>query len=353
MPNPNTIPYWRYQDIQISDVTLQQQFVQYMNSGQYTEALSLLTTNEEQLQGKAYIANAINIIINAIMDLENYYHTGVTIFLSNLAIQYNTLVSNLRNRSTWNSNIQYTPYNFVTYNQEVYMCIEQPPVGTLPTNINYWLYVGLRGNQGDPGVDVTMRYGWSGQTIYSPNDLVVYNNNIYVALVANTGVAPSTNPSTWLLFLQIDKGEINVGTVAPSNPADNTIWFQTQTDPSQATTTDPIIGQFKYYIEEQGIWDELYPNTLFSWVANATNYQPPLFSTQQTIATTDWVSNQWTYTYANLTEQSVVDILPVAGMSSAQIDLYNSLFISITRTAITLTAGITPTVQLSVIIQIM
>ena len=51
MPNPNKLPSYHYQDIQIPDVSLRQQLQQYWSSGQYSEALSLLSTNATQLKG--------------------------------------------------------------------------------------------------------------------------------------------------------------------------------------------------------------------------------------------------------------------------------------------------------------
>ena len=352
MPNPNTISTIRYQDIQISDVTLQKQFQQYYLTGQYSQALLLLANNSQQLQGKAFIANTINTIITGLLALENYYYQGVTVYLSNLAIQYQTMINNLRKRSNWLASVQYTPYNFVVYNDDLYMCIEQPPIGTLPTNTTYWLYLGLQGLDGPPGVNVTMEYDWEQTTPYQMNDLVVYNDSIYVAIQDNTGVVPGTNDSVWMVFIQFDKGQIYVGTEPPASLNNNVVWFQTQTDPSQATGTTPVVGQFQRYLFDYSSWDPMYPNTVFNWVQDYSNYAQPVFVDTVTIQTSDWVSSQWTYTYANLTEQSVVDILPNGTMTTAQADIYNNLSMAIAGTTITLTTGVTPTVALTIRIRI-
>lgn len=352
MANPNTIPWLHYQDIQIPDATLRTQFRQYMQTGQYAEALTLLNNNTTQLQGKAYIANTINTITNGILELEEYYNTGVTLYLSNLATQYFALADNLKKAGTWLSTTQYTPYNFVVYLNDIYMCFKEPPIGTFPTDTQYWLYLGLRGQQGVPGVNVVMRYNWNSANIYAPNDLVVYDGNIYVALTNNTNVIPTSSSTDWLLFLKIDKGQIYVGTTPPINPNNDTIWFQTQTDPSQATTTDPILGQFMRYISADAVWDEMYPNVLFTWIVYEGNYAPSMFVDNVTILQAEWNNNQWTYVYNKLTEQSIVHILPLNGLTSTQISMYNNLNISITGTTITLTCGIAQTSDLPIIIQI-
>lgn len=348
MANPNTIPWLHYQDIQISDVTLRTQFRQYMQTGQYAEALSLLNNNQEQLQAKAYIANTINTITSGILELEEYYNTGVTLFLSNLASQYFNLVENLKKRGVWLSNIQYSPYNFVAYDNNIYMCIKQAPIGTIPTNTEFWIYIGLEGIQGYPGTNVTMKYDWNSNNTYSPNDLVVYDGDIYVALTKNTGVVPSLNESTWLLFLKNVKGQIYVGVNSPTNPLNNTIWFETQSDPTQATSLTPIIGRFKRYIENQNIWDDMYPNTIFNLIVDEGNYAAPYFNEIIVIQQNQWSSNQWTYNYLNLTPQNFVYILPAAEMNQSQNNLYNNLSISISGTNIVLTSGITPTSDLPI-----
>lgn len=350
MANPNTIPWLHYQDIQIPETAIQQQFQQYYQSGQYSEALTLLENNNTQLQGKAFIADTINKITSGILALEGYYNTGVTLYLSNLATQYFSLVNNLKKMGMWVSSTQYTPYNFVVYNNETYMCYQQPPVGTLPTNTTYWLYLGLRGQQGAPGTNVNMRYNWNATNTYNLNDVVVYDDNMYVALTTNTNVIPTSSSTDWLLFLKIRKGQIYVGTTAPLNPSNNAIWFQTQTDPSQAITTDPIIGQFMRYIDAEATWDEMYPNVLYTWIVDRALYRKQQVELDITIASSQWTGDPatWTYTYAGLDDDSVVNILPASGLNATQVDIYNSLDISITDTTITLTCAITPTADLNI-----
>ena len=96
MPNPNTLDWLHYQDIQIPDVVLCQQFRQYIQVGNYDQALLLLIENADQLQGKAYIAEVINTIIEGIVNLEERYNTGVTEYLSNLETQFETLINNFK-----------------------------------------------------------------------------------------------------------------------------------------------------------------------------------------------------------------------------------------------------------------
>lgn len=351
MPNPNTIPWLHYQDIQIPDVTLQQQFQQYWATGNYNNALNVLLTNQ-QLEGKAFIANAINAISNGIEILENNYNNNVTIFLSDLANQYNTLISNLINKRTWNATIQYVPYNFVVYNSQIYMCTQQPQIGTLPTDINYWVYIGLRGEQGEYGLNVNMRYNWNPNDTYNINDIVVYGSALYVATTQNSNSIPGTNDD-WDIFLVVTPEGINVGVQPPEYPVQNTIWFQTQIDPLTQNTNTPIIGLFNRYDNVNQVWEPMYPNTIFTWVDNQENYARPMVIENITILPNQWVNQEYTYSYPNLNVNSFVQILPVSTLNNEQYNLYSTLSITIEDTNIILaTSENNISISLPIIIKI-
>ena len=55
----------------------------------------------------------------------------------------------------YNNTIQYQVNNWVTYTvqgvTQLYICIVQPPLGTAPTNTNYWRTFTVQGEQGASG----------------------------------------------------------------------------------------------------------------------------------------------------------------------------------------------------------
>lgn len=352
MANPNNLPYLRYQDIQIPDVQIRTQFQQLFQTGQYVQALNLLNNNTSQLQGKAFIANTINTIISSLLILENYYYEGVTVYLSNLAIQYQTMINNFKKRSNWIETVQYTPYNFVVYNNNIYMCIQEPPIGTVPTNETYWLFLGLIGSDGKPGVNVVMEYEWEQETQYQLNDLVIYDGSIYVALKDNVGIIPGTDNTTWMVFIQFDKGQIYIGTNQPNALNNNVIWFQTEIDPNTVLDTTPIIGQFQRYLANESLWDPMYPNTIFNWVDGYSNYTLPSKVLQFNIQISDWNNNEWSYKDNELTEQSLIDVIPNEILNKEQQALYDSLSITISDNTITLVTNIVPNINLPIQLKI-
>lgn len=326
MPNPNTISWLHYEDIQIPDVETRNEFRNYMSTGNFNQAMIMLASLPAY---KAFIADTLNSIATGALTLENLYFVNGPEYLEQLTDNYTTLVNNLRNMGDWLATVQYNVFNFVYYNNNVYFCIDTPPMGTNPTNETYWLYLGLQGIQGVGGIDVVMQFEWNQTITYTTNDLVTYNGQIYVALRENTGVRPGNAPDDWMKFIDINLGGINVGTNPPVNPQNNYIWLQTESDPLVATTTDPISCQFYRYVENASTWEEMYPNTIFKLINGTSDYIAPIILLNVTILSSEWSANSFTYANNNITDNSQIYILPGESMSNDQYDAYNTISITI------------------------
>lgn len=339
MANPNSLfPWLKYQDIQIADVVLRTQFESYMSVGNYSQALSLLSNNQSQLQGKAWIGDTINTLVNGIISVESLYNDNVIKFLSDLSETLQSLVDNYRNAGTWIVGNEYKEMNFVAYNNEMYMALQDVPANTSITNTNYWLYIGLHGEQGTSGVNVRQQYDYSSGKTYNINDIVVYQGQMYVALKSNTGVFP-TNSDTWLLYQRVVKATIYVSNVAPTEELVNgKIWFKTQSDPYTHTADTPIIGTFMMY--QNGTWEEMYPDTIFDWVEDKDQYREIGFDFQVVIQVSDWNNLSVDINNSHITTDSIVNIMPQSDMNTIQRIEYNKLkSISVTNGKITIIAN--------------
>ena len=339
MANPNSLfPWLKYQDIQIADIALRTQFESYMSVGNYSQALRLLSDNQSQLQGKAWIGDSINTLVNGIITLESLYNDNVIKFLSDLSETLQSLVDNYRNVGTWIVGNEYKELNFVAYDNEMYMALQDVPVNTPITDTNYWLYIGLRGEQGAAGVNVRQQYDYSSGKAYNINDLVVYQGQIYVALKSNTNVLP-TNSDTWLLYERVVKANIYVSNVAPTEELINgKIWFKTQSDPYTHLADTPIIGTFMMY--QNGTWEEMYPDTIFDWVEDKDQYREVGFEFQVTIQTNEWNNLSVDVSNSHITIDSIVNIMPQSNMSNTQWIEYNKLeSVTIANGKITITAN--------------
>lgn len=322
MANPNSLfPWLKYQDIQIADIALRTQFESYMSVGNYSQALRLLSDNQSQLQGKAWIGDNINTLVNGIITLESLYNDNVIKFLSDLSETLQSLVDNYRNVGTWIVGNEYKELNFVAYDNEMYMALQDVPVNTPITDTNYWLYVGLRGEQGVAGVNVRQQYDYSSGKAYNINDLVVYQGQIYVALKSNTNVLP-TNSDTWLLYERVVKANIYVSNVAPTEELINgKIWFKTQSDPYTHLADTPIIGTFMMY--QNGTWEEMYPDTIFDWVEDKDQYREVGFEIDTIIEFSDIQAVD--IRDSRITNDAIVMVLPQYNITVEQWKDYNHI----------------------------
>lgn len=350
MPNPNTISTFKYQDIQIPDGAIRDSFVQYMSRGQYVEALNLLETNAQQLQGKAYVAEAINKIASGVLELEQLYNSGVPVFLSELAQQYKLLIDNLRKKGKWTAMV-YQPYSFVYDDAgDTYMCIKETINNEPLTSQEHWVKIGLKGETGDDGLDVSLKYNWAPNTEYFVNDLVVFNDTIYVAKQDNINSGPDTSPYIWGIFILISDGYISVGKEPPAKFNQDTIWFKTSGNPLLFTKETPKYGQFCRYVESSQEWENLYPNTTFTLVDDYLLYANTIKRLEGIITIPDWNNNKFIHYYSRIGSKKMVTLYPYNDYTSKQLSLYNKLKMVVNENEIVLTlpTDVVPDVDLPI-----
>lgn len=357
MSNPNTLPWLHYQDIQLGDVELQKKFNELMAQGNYVEAIEILT-NEQQLEGKAFVAKTITTIANGVLDLENRFNTGVNVFLTDLSNRFDMLIDSFKKKGLWNQTIQYEPYNFVLYQSKYYMSIKKGNIGVLPTDTNYWLELDLRGKTGAPGVDVEMKYIWDDKKTYQKYDLVVYGGNIYVSLKENKNVLPDSDETVWGIFILVVKGKIEIGVKEPKRRTENTLWFRTFTDP--LATSEVVSG---YFLRYKGIggaayfWETMYPKTVFTQIENRQEYRPKVKTLDIFVVQSQWVEKNRHYVYTvedeRLDDPNVfVEIYSSENLSKEENRLFSRLSVTVSKGKIELHSAEKPTVSLRLIFKI-
>ena len=313
----------------------------------------MLTSKKQELKGRAFVKETINEIIANVLAMEGLYNEGVHLFLSDLASTYAELVANFRSRGLWNEAIEYRPYNFVTFQDNVYMALSTSVIGTPPDDNEYWLKLGLQGEVGAPGVDVSVQFQWNGSKQYKAKDLVAYSNDLYVALKDNAGVEPGTDESTWLPFLIVARGKIIVGTVAPVNPVQNTIWLKTAVDPV-ATTGDAIGEMFRSRAD--GSWEPMYSSTLFTLVQGREGYAPLATIKELTIEPNQWrpLNGKYAVGYQDdkITSDSIVTVGCNLVQTLEEYRAYSDMELSVDVGALRFTLGYRPTMPLHVLVKI-
>lgn len=218
-----------YQDIQLGDIELKSQYITLWMNGQYTEAFNILSNNP-QLDSKAFVAECSNLIFQAIMAIEEKYDNDVNGFLALKLTEYNEAIDQFKQMGEWSAQIAYVVGNFVTHNNKTYLCIQdninhEPPTGA---EDEYWVEIMLNGPEGSPGLDVNLKYAWSGAVTYAPRDVVYYKDGLYIATQASLNQPPSDTSEYWNVFLKMPRAKIIVSqtSVPPDELYDGLIWFR-------------------------------------------------------------------------------------------------------------------------------
>lgn len=126
-------------------------------------------------------------------------------------------------RDSWDAlNDTYVERDVVTYQGSAYFAKTDVPVGTLPTDTDYWsLFVargakgedGDKGDPGDPGPDGSLFSvigEWNNSTTYlADTQAVTYNGELWLALNPNLDSEPDEYNSDWLKIVERGTDGIN------------------------------------------------------------------------------------------------------------------------------------------------
>lgn len=215
---------YKYQDRQINDTTLYNQFLTYWQQGNYTAALNVIVNNAS-LSTKAFTAGAINTIGAALTYLQDNYFNDVEKPLAENLDAFNLAISHFVTQLNYNETKQYYINNFVLYNNQYYMCIKNSQ-GNLPTDTNYWVLLGLQGIQGAAGTGLNLKYSWSVSETYAQYDVVYLGNVLYVALQSNTNKNPTITTGYWQILMRVPATTITVSKMPPNYPYNGQIWMK-------------------------------------------------------------------------------------------------------------------------------
>lgn len=216
----------KYQDIQAQDVALRNQFVTAWLSGNYGQAFNIVQNNP-QVKSKAFVAECFNNMFTAVKVLENYFYSGVTEEFSILLTEFNEALNEFVSKSSWDSSVEYMVGNFVVYNNAIYLCIVNNN-NIIPTNTQYWVYLGLRGERGAPYINAQIKYQWNSSIEYAIHDVVIIDNVLYIATASSTNQYPPVATNYWEILVTLPKPKIVVSSTPPSGNMlyDGMIWCE-------------------------------------------------------------------------------------------------------------------------------
>lgn len=178
---------------------------------------------------------------------------------------------------TWSQYVTYAKFNVVEYevNSVKLTFVACPkdktivvvPVGTLPTDTNYWKQISIEGKQG-VGIGLTPSGVWDSTKVYVLNSMVSHKNALWGSTGTNTNSEPSNTNNDWsfVMALTSDANEIKDETNGATFEmvmingvpymrevvAGTTTYLSSITDEITGTIYKFVIIQGKLYFREVG-----------------------------------------------------------------------------------------------------
>lgn len=184
----------------VSDADAVMGYQEAMRNGDITTAQRYFSqiANGEQ---KFITAEVMNTLMETCIALQRFYNSDIEPYINTKQASWETNVNRFTYLGSFDLSTQYVVNNFVAYGvngvNTLFICISNPPVGTVPTNSTYWRQLTVRGLQGESGDGASFRYAWSSSETYYPEDIVTDENTVWVCTAENSNQKPSFGSSYW------------------------------------------------------------------------------------------------------------------------------------------------------------
>lgn len=232
-------------DMHLSSRDLFLNYYYAMQSNNTSSANSILLNNPS-LANQITNSQNVNYLINGVNEREIEPKRDIDYYLDKLYQDFLVMINNTRVRGNFDSTVQYYPHNLVYYNGKGYYTLKEPPIGTLPTNTEYWLEFDIRGFQGYGGLDLNLKFNWDNTISYKKGDIVIYKNKMWYALADNTNYEPNLNHYPWVIIsMPKMANKTPIQRATPTGYDTGDFWFQ-------ITLGDDVI-QKKWDIKQQEI----------------------------------------------------------------------------------------------------
>ena len=184
----------RVQDVTLSAKAYVDLYNQYYSQGDFDNANQVINDHPELLTMMLNMT-LINQIIDEIKATQRTFKDDVESYILTV----------VKIKGEYSGSVKYTKYNMVYHNGQPYMNIaDDTPIGTTPTNSNYWYALAIKGEQGESGLGLTPRGSWSEYVQYYKDDLVSYNNALWAAKEDNIGYFPNDTSKVWYSVLSMN-----------------------------------------------------------------------------------------------------------------------------------------------------
>ena len=131
--------------------------------------------------------------------------------IGNGSTAWNSLgyAASMKWRGAYDNGTAYVVNDAVSYNNSSYICTTNT-TGSAPPSANWSLLAqaGTNGTNGTNGISFIWEGAWNNGVVYTPNDVVSYNNSTYICTVTTTAGIDPTNTSYWSLMALAGAGDV-------------------------------------------------------------------------------------------------------------------------------------------------
>lgn len=254
----STDNFLTYVNITAEDGTKVKQYIEAMNIGNQSLANQILQTIPAANQ-KIIKATDLNKLTQAMLAVERFYKTDVQPFIEQKQQEWVATINQFSYKGNWSLSTKYITNNMVTYTVNganlLYIATSDPPVGSIPTNTNYWRVLTIQGIQGVSGQGVSYRGPWDANANYKDKEAVTFNGAVWITLKPSTGVAPGSDAQTWKKVIDI-LSNYPIQDTEPTTLNDGELWFNTSGNPTKyyhlttlnnQATAEHILSGFQAY----------------------------------------------------------------------------------------------------------
>lgn len=246
-------------NITATDGPLIAQYQTALQAGNTTLANQILAQIPSGTQ-KIIKATDLNKLTQAILAVERFYKTDIEPYVEDKQTEWLSIINQFSYKGTWSTGTSYQVNNLVAYTVSgltfIYLAISTPPIGTVPTNTQYWRLLTVQGQPGPSGEGLSYRQEWNVSTQYQANDAVTYDGTIWISLQSNQGIQPGTNQSIWKQIITLETAAYPIQSTEPQGLSQGDLWFNTQGNPTRyyflapldnpATPSDIVSGKQAY-----------------------------------------------------------------------------------------------------------
>lgn len=235
--------FQQWLNITATDGPLIKQYMEAMEAGNTTLANQILSQIPSGTQ-KIIKANDLNKMVQALLAVERFYGTDVEDYIADKQQEWTDIIDQFTYQGNWNNGTAYLKNNMVSYTiygiKYIYIAISNVPIGTIPTNTQYWRIITIQGQRGISGAGLSYRQEWNVSSLYNTNDAVTYSGALWMAINNSQGQEPVSGSSYWKLIMSLATTTYPIQDTQPTNQIPGELWFNTQSNPTKYYYLTPL-----------------------------------------------------------------------------------------------------------------